>query len=210
MSKPININRRGLMLVLSSPSGAGKTTLARQLLAEDEAIAMSVSVTTRAARPGEVEGEDYIFVDRTEYDRRVDANEFLEHAQVFDHFYGTPTAAVYGSLEDGMDVLFDIDWQGTQQLQENAPNDLVKVFILPPSNTELERRLRSRAQDSEDVVKSRMSQAATEISHWPEYDYIIINEDVADSLQQLKAILAAERLRRARQTGLSEFVTGNF
>ncbi|TDI58279.1 MAG: guanylate kinase [Alphaproteobacteria bacterium] len=210
MSKPININRRGLMLVLSSPSGAGKTTLARQLLADDEAIAMSVSVTTRAARPGEVEGEDYIFVDRTEYDRRVDANEFLEHAQVFDHFYGTPTAAVYGSLEDGMDVLFDIDWQGTQQLQENAPNDLVKVFILPPSNTELERRLRSRAQDSEDVVKSRMSQAATEISHWPEYDYIIINEDVADSLQQLKAILAAERLRRARQTGLSEFVTGNF
>ncbi len=210
MSESINISRRGLMLVLSSPSGAGKTTLARQLLVDDDAIAMSVSVTTRAARPGEIDGEDYIFVDKTEYDRRVEANELLEHAQVFDHFYGTPSAAVYGSLEDGMDVLFDIDWQGTQQLQENAPNDLVKVFILPPSNVELERRLHSRAQDSDEVVKSRMSQAATEISHWPEYDYIIVNENVAESLEQLKAILAAERLRRARQTGLSEFVIGNF
>jgi guanylate kinase len=210
MSETININRRGLMLVLSSPSGAGKTTLARRLLEDDAAITMSVSVTTRSPRKGEVEGEDYHFVDNTEYDRRVDAGEFLEHAQVFDHFYGTPAAAVHGALEEGLDVLFDIDWQGTQQLMQSAPNDLVKVFLLPPSNAELERRLRGRGQDPEEVVRSRMAQAATEISHWPEYDYIIINEDVEDSLNSLKSILAAERLKRVRQTGLSDFLTASF
>ena len=210
MTNAISINRRGLMLVLSSPSGAGKTTLSRRLLADDDSITMSVSVTTRAPRPGEVDGVDYIFVDPDDYQRRVDAGDFLEHARVFDHFYGTPSGAVFAALEDGKDVLFDIDWQGTQQLQENAPNDLVKVFILPPSNEELERRLRSRAQDPEDIVRSRMAQAATEISHWPEYDYIIVNEDIDASLEQLKAILAAERLRRARQTGLSDFVGSNF
>lgn len=198
------------MLVLSSPSGAGKTTLARRLMDSDPDITMSVSVTTRAPRPGEQDGVDYIFVDQDDYDRRVQAGEFLEHAEVFNHSYGTPAQAVYGALEAGRDVLFDIDWQGTQQLAQNAPNDLVKVFILPPSNEELERRLRSRAQDPEDVVRSRMAKAATEISHWPEYDYIIVNEDLDTSFAQLEAILRAERSRRARMTGLTDFVQQNF
>jgi guanylate kinase len=210
MSSGIKINRRGLMLVLSSPSGAGKTTLARRLMDSDPDITMSVSVTTRAPRPGEQDGVDYIFVDQDDYDRRVQAGEFLEHAEVFNHSYGTPAQAVYGALEAGRDVLFDIDWQGTQQLAQNAPNDLVKVFILPPSNEELERRLRSRAQDPEDVVRSRMAKAATEISHWPEYDYIIVNEDLDTSFAQLEAILRAERSRRARMTGLTDFVQQNF
>jgi guanylate kinase len=210
MSNGININRRGLMLVLSSPSGAGKTTLARRLMDNDPDITMSVSVTTRAPRPGEQDGVDYIFVDQDDYDRRVEAREFLEHAEVFNHSYGTPAEAVYGALEQGRDVLFDIDWQGTQQLAQNAPNDLVKVFILPPSNEELERRLRSRAQDPEEVVRSRMAKAATEISHWPEYDYIIVNEDLDRSFAQLEAILRAERSRRARMTGLTDFVQQNF
>lgn len=198
------------MLVLSSPSGAGKTTLARRLMDSDPDITMSVSVTTRAPRPGEQDGVDYIFVDQDDYDRRVQAGEFLEHAEVFNHSYGTPAQAVYGALEAGRDVLFDIDWQGTQQLAQNAPNDLVKVFILPPSNEELERRLRSRAQDPEDVVRSRMAKAATEISHWPEYNYIIVNEDLDTSFAQLEAILRAERSRRARMTGLTDFVQQNF
>ena len=210
MSESINISRRGLMLVLSSPSGAGKTTLARLLLENDQSITMSVSVTTRAARKGEVDGEDYIFVDQDEYDRRVAAGEFLEHAQVFDYSYGTPSKAVHDALESGLDVLFDIDWQGTQQLMQSAPNDLVKVFLLPPSNAELERRLRGRGKDPEEVVRSRMEQASTEISHWAEYDYVIINDEVSESLTKLQAILVAERQRRSRQTGLPDFLSSNF
>jgi guanylate kinase len=200
------IQRRGLMLVLSSPSGAGKTTLSRQLLDNDKQIQLSVSATTRARRPGEKDGVDYRFVDTATFSGMIQRGEFLEHARVFDHYYGTPRAPVEAALKGGRDVLFDIDWQGTQQLQEKGRDDLVTVFILPPSTRDLEKRLLTRAQDSKDVVAQRMAKAADEMSHYAEYDYTIINRDIATSLNQLKSILTAERLKRERQIGLSDFV----
>jgi guanylate kinase len=200
------IQRRGLMLVLSSPSGAGKTTLSRQLLDNDSHIQLSVSCTTRAKRPGEKDGVDYKFLDTASFRGMVDRGEFLEHARVFDHYYGTPRAPVEKALDAGRDVLFDIDWQGTQQLKEKGREDLVTVFILPPSTRDLERRLITRAQDSPDIVARRMAKAADEMSHWAEYDYVFINRDIATSLIELKSILTAERLKRERQFGLSAFV----
>ena len=200
------IERRGLMLVLSSPSGAGKTTISRLLLERDKNISLSVSVTTRTKRPGEVEGRDYYFVDPTEFSLMLNRQELLEHAKVFDHYYGTPKAPVEEALCAGKDVLFDIDWQGEQQLKQSARTDLASVFILPPSTEELARRLQQRAQDPADIVAARMAKAPDEISHWPEYDYIIINYDIEESVAQVQAILAAERLRRERQIGLTEFV----
>jgi guanylate kinase len=192
--------------VLSSPSGAGKTTLSRGLLASDSNIMLSVSATTRKKRPNESEGRDYFFVSRDGFDAAIEAGEFLEYATVFDHLYGTPKKPVMDALAAGQDVLFDIDWQGTQQLKERAREDLVSVFVLPPTHDELERRLRIRAQDSDDVVRKRMSKAADEISHWPEYDYVIVNDDLAIAQEKIKAILDAERLRLTRQVGLSDFV----
>ena len=203
---PKLIHRRGLMLVLSSPSGAGKTTLARGLLLSDDHIQMSVSVTTRPPRPGEIDGQDYHFSDAQNFGEMRNRGDLLEHAKVFDHYYGTPRQPVEDALGAGHDVLFDIDWQGTQQLQATAASDLVKVFILPPTAAELEKRLKTRAQDSAEVVNSRMSKASDEISHYPEYDYILVNEDAAATLAQLQAVLTAERLKRDRQTGLSDFV----
>lgn len=202
----VEINRRGLMLVLSSPSGAGKSTLSRLLLEDDEDIIMSVSTTTRPPRPGEVEGEDYNFVSTSDFEALVEKDGFLEHAKVFDNYYGTPTAAVEEALAKGRDVLFDIDWQGTQQLSQKAARDLVTVFILPPGKAELERRLKSRAQDSDAVVAGRMAKANEEISHWAEYDYIIVNDDLKKAEKQLVSILQSERLKRERQTGLVAFV----
>jgi guanylate kinase len=200
------IQRRGLMLVLSSPSGAGKTTLSRQLLENDPHIQLSVSCTTRDRRPGEQGGVDYHFVDAATFRGMIERDEFLEHARVFDHYYGTPSQPVEEALMAGRDMLFDIDWQGTQQLKEKGRDDLVTVFILPPSTRDLERRLISRAQDAPDVVARRMAKAADEMSHWAEYDYTIINKDIGTSVMQLKAILMAERLKRERQLGLSDFV----
>ena len=200
------IQRRGLMLVLSSPSGAGKTTLSRQLLENDSQIQLSVSCTTREKRPGEKDGVDYSFIDTPTFRGMIDRGDFLEHARVFDHYYGTPRPPVEAALSSGRDMLFDIDWQGTQQLKEKARDDLVTVFILPPSTRELERRLITRAQDPPDVVARRMAKAADEMSHWAEYEYAIINRDIGTSLVQLKAILTAERLKRERQFGLSGFV----
>ncbi len=200
------IQRRGLMLVLSSPSGAGKTTLSRQLLTNDSQIQLSVSCTTREKRPGEKDGVDYKFIDTASFRGMIDRGEFLEHARVFDHYYGTPRLAVEAALDGGRDMLFDIDWQGTQQLKEKGRDDLVTVFILPPSTRDLEKRLITRAQDSPDIVAQRMSKAADEMSHWAEYDYVVINRDIATSLTQLKSILTAERLKRERQFGLSGFV----
>jgi guanylate kinase len=197
-----------VMLVLSSPSGAGKTTLSRKLLAEDRNVELSISVTTRAMRAGEVEGRDYRFIDRARFDRLAGAGELMEHAEVFGHCYGTPREAVEQALAAGRDVLFDIDWQGTQQLREKARGDLVSVFVLPPSIPELERRLKSRAQDADDVIRSRMAKAADEMSHWAEYDYVVVNRDLDHAFLDLRAILAAERLKRERQTGLSAFVRG--
>ena len=200
------IARRGLMLVLSSPSGAGKSTLSRMLLDEDAAITMSVSVTTRPMRPGEIDGVHYHFIDKAAYERLKAEDGLLESARVFDNYYGTPRAPVEAALEAGRDVLFDIDWQGTQQVHEKARGDLVRVFVLPPSVAELEARLRRRAQDSDEVVKRRMAGASAEISPWAEYDYIIVNDDLATAFSAVKSILAAERLKRDRRTGLSEFV----
>ncbi len=200
------IQRRGLMLVLSSPSGAGKTTISRKLLDVEPLLQMSISATTRPKRPGETEGRDYFFVDKEEFGVRANKNEFLEHARVFDHYYGTPKGPVEAALTMGRDVLFDIDWQGTQQIKEKASSDLVRVFILPPSTIELEQRLRRRAQDSEEVVERRMSEASSEMSHWQEYEYVIINKDIEHSVSQVRSILSAERLRRERQLGLGEFV----
>jgi guanylate kinase len=200
------IQRRGLMLVLSSPSGAGKTTLSRQLLENDSQIQLSVSYTTRNKRPGEKEGADYKFIDTASFRGMVERGEFIEHARVFDHYYGTPRQPVEAALDSGRDMLFDIDWQGTQQIREKAREDLVTVFILPPSTRDLEKRLITRAQDSAETVQRRMSEAADEMSHWAEYDYVVINRDIATSLMQIKSILTAERLKRERQFGLSGFV----
>jgi guanylate kinase len=201
------------MLVLSSPSGAGKTTISRKLLEADAAISMSVSATTRQPRSNEIEGKDYFFKVQEDFEAMVAAEEFLEHASVFGNRYGTPKQAVLDSLTSGRDVLFDIDWQGTQQLKQLAGDDLASIFILPPSHEELERRLRKRAQDSEEVVAARMAKAADEISHWPEYDYVIVNTDVEKALADVSSILSAERLKRRRLTGVPAFVrqliTGN-
>jgi guanylate kinase len=202
------IARRGLMLVLSSPSGAGKTSISRALLAREPALSMSVSVTTRAKRPGEVAGRDYHFIDPESFGLMVNRGELLEHAKVFGNYYGTPRAAVEESLAAGRDVLFDIDWEGTQQLRHAARSDLVAIFILPPSTRELEKRLKSRAQDSAKVVAERMAKASDEMSHWPEYDYVLVNDDLEASVASVVAILAAERLRRERQIGLDDFVKG--
>jgi guanylate kinase len=201
------IARRGLMLVLSSPSGAGKTTLSRMLL-EDPAVDLSISVTTRPKRPGEHDGEHYHFIDRQRFDAMVSNGELLEWAEVFGHCYGTPRGPVEKALAGGRDVLFDIDWQGTQQMRERARSDLVSVFVLPPSAVELERRLHTRAQDSAEVIRARMARAADEMSHWAEYDYVIVNRDLDEAFKEVRAILAAERLKRERQTGLSAFVRG--
>ena len=199
---------RGLMFVLSSPSGAGKTTTSRRLLELDDNLTMSISATTRPARPGEDEGHDYRFLDDAAFDRMFQRGEFLEHAEVFGHRYGTPSAPVEAALGAGRDVLFDIDWQGTQQLAQAARGDLVSTFILPPSTAALRRRLETRAQDSPEVVAVRMANASEEMSHWREYDYIVVNEDVDQTVAEVRAILAAERLRRDRQTGLTDFVAG--
>jgi len=200
------IQRRGLMLALSSPSGAGKTTISRNLLQVEPELEMSVSATTRTKRPGETEGRDYYFIDREDFGLRANRGLFLEHARVFDNFYGTPIEPVEAALTAGRDMLFDIDWQGTQQIYEKAGDDLVRVFILPPSTMELERRLRRRAQDTEEVVARRMNEASAEMSHWQEYDYVIVNRDIDASVQLIRAILAGERLKRSRQLGLGEFV----
>ncbi len=202
----MRIPRRGLLLVLSSPSGAGKTTLARRLLEADSGIRMSVSVTTRKARRGEVDGVDYIFVDKGEFERLQRRRKLIEWAEVFGQYYGTPKAPVIEALKSGRDVLFDIDWQGARQLKKRLPRDVVRVFILPPDGKTLERRLKGRNQDSDAVVAQRMSAAAAEIEHWNEYDYVIVNADVEHSAASLRCILTAERLKRERQSGLGAFV----
>ncbi len=200
------ISRRGLMLVLSSPSGAGKTTISRELLKREPNLVMSVSATTRSPRPGEVEGKDYYFKGVGEFEAMIGRGEFLEHARVFDNLYGTPRGPVEAALKAGKDILFDVDWQGTQKLKQSARADVSSIFILPPSMAELEKRLRGRGQDMEDVVRKRMSRATDEMSHWAEYDYIVVNVDVESSVARAQSILAAERLKRDRQTGLAEFV----
>jgi guanylate kinase len=200
------VARRGLMLVLSSPSGAGKTTLSRMLLDRYSTIELSISVTTRKPRPGEVEGRDYRFIDEKSFDAMVARGDLLEWAEVFGSRYGTPRAPVERGLAMGRDVLFDIDWQGTQQLREKGRDDLVSVFVLPPTIPDLEARLRTRAQDADDVIRVRMAKAANEMSHWAEYDYVVINRDIWRAFEDVCAILAAERLKRERQTGLSAFV----
>lgn len=200
------VERRGLMFVLSSPSGAGKTTLSRLLIERMPGLKMSVSATTRAMRPGEVNGKDYTFVDKATFDAMVKAEELLEWATVFDNSYGTPRGPVDAALSAGQDVLFDIDWQGTQQLKQKARADVVSVFILPPSAADLEKRLHSRAQDSDEVIRKRMSRASDEMSHWAEYDYIVINHDVDEAFAEVQSILKAERLKRERRIGLVGFV----
>jgi len=198
--------RRGLMFVLSSPSGAGKTTLSRMLIDRVGGLQMSVSATTRAMRPGEVNGRDYLFVDKPTFEAMAKRDELLEWAVVFDNRYGTPRAPVEAALSSGRDVLFDIDWQGTQQLREKAGADVVSVFILPPSASDLEKRLHTRAQDSTEVIRGRMDRASHELSHWAEYDYIVVNQNVDEAFLEVQSILKAERLKRARRIGLTEFV----
>lgn len=200
------VKRRGLLFILSSPSGAGKTTITRALLERDPQLSVSISVTTRPPRPGEVDGKDYRFVSKDEFDSMVAGNELLEHAKVFGNYYGTPLGPVEEALANSQDIIFDIDWQGTQQLKQKLVNDLVTVFILPPSKEELERRLRSRQQDGEDVIRERMKKASDEISHYPEYDYVIINRDLEHSIARARAILEAERCKRRRLTELPDFV----
>ena len=210
MNKSFNnskdIERRGLMYVLSSPSGAGKTSIANKLIEQDDQISMSISMTTRKARPGEVNFKDYIFVTKEEFNQAIESNELLEWAEVFGNYYGTPRKAVEEKLKEGRDVLFDIDWQGTQQLHEKVGNDLVRLFILPPSVNILEERLKRRGQDADHIVQERMKEAANQISHWAEYDYVIINENLDESLNEVQNILNAERLKRERRVGLSAFV----
>jgi guanylate kinase len=203
---PHKFRRRGLLFVLSSPSGAGKSTISRKLLQADDNLQMSVSATTRPMRPGEQDGVDYHFVDVARFKEMVAAGEFLEWAHVFGHRYGTPHAPVDAILAEGRDVLFDIDWQGAQQLHQLAGGDVVRVFILPPSMEELERRLRARATDSEEVINARMARAASEIGHWDGYDYVLVNDDAESCFRKVKTILEAERLKRSRQTGLIGFV----
>jgi guanylate kinase len=200
------IRRRGFLLVLSSPSGAGKTTLTRRLVASDPELALSVSVTTRAPREAEIDGRDYVFIDRPRFEEMIEKGELLEHATVFGNRYGTPRGPIDEALTAGRDIVGDIDWQGAQQLQKNVPHDLVSVFVLPPSTAALEARLRARAQDSPAVVAARMAKSAEEMSHWPEYDYVVINCDVEESVAQLRGVVMAERMRRTRQYGLSDFV----
>ena len=202
------LHRRGLMLILSSPSGAGKTTISRMLLDRDPQISLSVSATTRPIRPGEVDGVHYQFVDQTTFDRMVEADEFYEWAGVFGHCYGTPKAQIRAGLKEGCDFLFDIDWQGTQQLYQKDQQDVVRVFILPPSIEELRRRLTGRGTDPADVIQARMERARAEISHWDGYDYVVVNDDVEMCYAQVCEILHAERRKRARQTGLIGFVRG--
>jgi guanylate kinase len=202
------VERRGLMFVLSSPSGAGKTTLSRMLVAETPALQMSVSATTRPKRPGEVDGKDYYFVDQSRFETMVANDELLEFATVFGNRYGTPRAPVEAALSSGNDVLFDIDWQGTQQLRSRSPSDVVSVFILPPSVAALEQRLHTRAQDSEEVIRGRMKKAGDEMSHFDAYDYIVVNDNIGIAFEAVKSILRAEQLKRERQAGLSGFVQG--
>jgi guanylate kinase len=202
------VERRGLMFVLSSPSGAGKTTLSRMLIAETPALQMSVSATTRSKRPGEVDGKDYFFVDHAQFEKMVANGELLEWATVFDNRYGTPRAPVEAALSSGQDVLFDIDWQGTQQLRDKSPKDVVSVFILPPSVSALEQRLHTRAQDSDEVIRGRMRKAGDEMSHFDAYDYIVVNDNIGIAFEAVKSILRAEQLKRERQIGLSDFVLG--
>lgn len=206
MASPDTLQRRGLMFILSSPSGAGKTTIAHKLLAHDPEIRNSVSVTTRPMRPGEVDGRDYHFTDRAGFDAMVNDDLFMEWAEVFGHCYGTPKAQIKAGLRGGEDFLFDIDWQGTQQLYQKNETDVVRVFLLPPSLTELQRRLTARATDSADVIASRMARAQAEISHWDGYDYVIVNDDIEACFAKVVQILEAERMKRARQTGLIGFV----
>ncbi len=206
MTSTDTLQRRGLMFILSSPSGAGKTTLARMLLANDPDIRNSVSVTTRPIRSGEVDGQDYLFTDRAGFDAMVEAGHFLEWAEVFGHCYGTPKAHIRAGLKEGQDYLFDIDWQGTQQLYQKAETDVVRVFLLPPSLVELERRLTGRGTDSAEVIAARMQRAQAEISHWDGYDFVIVNDDIDICFAKIEQILAAERMKRARQTGLIGFV----
>jgi guanylate kinase len=205
-SDPHKFRRRGILFVISSPSGAGKSTVSRKLLAADQGLEMSVSATTRPPRPGEIDGKDYHFVSLQRFKDMVGDGEFLEWAHVFDHRYGTPKAGVEKALSDGRDVLFDIDWQGAQQLYQQAGGDVVRVFIFPPSLPELERRLIARKTDSAAVIAARMARAATEISHWDGYDYVLVNDDVELCFAQVQTILDAERLKRSRQTGLIGFV----
>lgn len=200
-----SLARRGLMFILSSPSGAGKTTVARKLLKEVDGIGMSVSVTTRPIRPGEIDGKDYIFTDQPGFDRMKEEGEFLEWARVFGNSYGTPKAQIKAGLKEGYDFLFDIDWQGTQQLYQRMETDVVRVFLLPPSLTELEHRLRSRGTDSAEVIQGRMDRAKAEISHWDGYDYVVVNDDIEACFAKVQIILEAERMKRARQTGLVDF-----
>ena len=202
------IRRRGFLLVLSSPSGAGKTTITRRLVADDPGLVLSVSVTTRSPRQGEVEGRDYCFIDRGRFDAMIAHGDLLEHATVFGHRYGTPRQPIEEALAAGRDIVGDVDWQGTQQLARSVPHDLVSVFVLPPSIAALEGRLRARAQDSAAVVATRMAKSVEEMSHWPEYEYVVINSDANASVSQVRAIVAAERLRRTRQLGLAGFVSG--
>lgn len=208
MASSENLQRRGLMFVLSSPSGTGKTTIAHQLLAAESNLVMSVSVTTRPQRPGEVPGKDYHFASQAEFDRQVADDAFLEWAEVFGNCYGTPRAQIEAGLSTGQDFLFDIDWQGTQQLYQRAGEDVVRVFLLPPSIEELEHRLSSRGTDSAEVIAARMARARSEISHWDGYDYVVVNDDIEACFARVRTILHAERLRRARQTGLVDFVRG--
>ncbi|MEY4889639.1 MAG: guanylate kinase, partial [Pseudomonadota bacterium] len=205
---PHKFKRRGILFIVSSPSGAGKSTISRKLLASDPGLEMSVSATTRPPRPGEVDGKDYHFVNLDQFREMVAQNEFLEWAHVFGNRYGTPRGPVEKALSEGRDVLFDIDWQGAQQLYQQAGGDVIRVFIFPPSMDELERRLRSRGTDSNEVIEGRMSRASAEISHWDGYDYVLVNDDADACFRHVKTILDAERLKRSRQTGLIGFVRG--